>query len=485
MKNMPDGIHSRDQNTNCVHMRSNKSGLLLLILFIIIPCVLPVQAVPPLPAEYYGNVLIDGAPAPVGTTITAFLAGTPRGTIVTDVEGFYGGPGLFDPRLKVNVSEDEYQTGNLIITFTINDIPASQAVLFEPGASQQLDLFTGEQTGDVARPALTPVPVQTESPINASEQDNTDMNPPDSDSTPPSIQYGLEKDEKFTSDDGMAAVSFNKNTLLFSPSGQFLEEVNVTTRAIADLAPVSTNQSLMFSGYAYEITPERTYFNPEGVLEIRIPLERISDLMALNPQIYRYVPQTATWEPVKTTSNQFTGVVSGKIYEAAIYALFLESQTAFATPNATPTIPPSLPPVAGQPPVPQPPSPPSGQVPPPASGEPPVLPEGPYQAAVVTQPPVVTEIPSQPPMTPEPVETPIPPAPSQMTDLPEPGTEYTQEPAPAPAASPFFLIGPVAESLKSALRGPVGITIGLVLLIIIVNALAYLIYTRWWLIRNP
>ncbi|HOJ96034.1 MAG TPA: hypothetical protein PK024_04245 [Methanospirillum sp.] len=465
-------------------MRSNKKGLLLLILFIIIACVLPVQAVPPLPAEYYGNVLIDGVPAPVGTTITAFLAGSPRGTIVTDVEGFYGGPGLFDPRLKVNVSEDEYQTGNLIITFTINNMPASQSVLFEPGASQQLDLFTGEQTGNVASPALTPVPVQTEYPINTSEQDDPDTNPSDSDSTPPSIQYGLEKEEKFTSDDGMASISFNKNTLLFSPSGQFLEEVNVTSRSLADLAPVSINQSLMFSGYAYEITPERTYFNPEGIFSIQIPLERISDLMALNPQIYRYVPQTATWELVKTTSNQFTGVVSGKIYEAAIYALFLESQTAFATPNATQTtIPPSFPPVAGQPPRAQPPSPPAGLVPPSASGETPVLPQGSYQAAVETQPPLITEIPSQPPTPPELIRTPIPDTPPQVTDMPKPEETYTEEPA--PAASPFSLIGSVAESMKSALKGPVGITIGLVLLIIIINALVYLIYTRWWLIRNP
>lgn len=470
-------------------MRSNKPGLLLLILFIITQCVLPVQAVPPLPAEYYGNVLIDGAPAPVGTTITAFIQDIPKGSIVTDIDGFYGGPGLFDPRLKVNVSESEVQAGDLIITFQINGIPASQSVLFEPGAAQQLDLFTGEPSGEISAPVLTPMPVQTEPPMETPQTGDNYTQPPESDSgSDPSIQYGLEKDEKFTSDDGMAAIAFTKNTLLFSPTGQFLEEVNVSSRTIADLAPLSTNQSLIFSGYAYEIAPERTYFNPEGVFSIQIPLERISDLMALNPQIYRYIPQTATWEHIRTTSNQFTGEVSVPAYEAAIYALFLESQTAFATPQVTETtVPPSLAPIAGQPPAPEAPSyPPSG----PASQGPapyqPAYPEPYNQAAMMTQGPAMPDVPYQPqPMEPvqtEPVQQEMPP----VTDTPQPTPEITQEP-PAPVISgpsPFTLFGDLVDSVKKALSGPVGIILGLVLLIIIINALVYLIYTRWWLVRN-
>ncbi|HQB99681.1 MAG TPA: hypothetical protein PKX11_03910, partial [Methanospirillum sp.] len=63
-------------------MRSNKHCLFLFILTIIILSVQPVQAVPPLPAEYFGNVLIDGMPAPAGTTITAFIQDVPKGFIV-------------------------------------------------------------------------------------------------------------------------------------------------------------------------------------------------------------------------------------------------------------------------------------------------------------------------------------------------------------------------------------------------------------------
>ena len=124
-------------------MRSYQAGLLLLLPIIFFICVLPVQAVPPLPAEFYGNVLIDGTPAPAGTTITAFSQDVPKGSITTDIDGFYGGPGLYDARLKVIVSEDEYQASNLVISFQINGISAVQSIIFEPGSAQQFDLFTG------------------------------------------------------------------------------------------------------------------------------------------------------------------------------------------------------------------------------------------------------------------------------------------------------------------------------------------------------
>ena len=104
----------------------------------------------------------------------------------------------------------------------------------------------------------------------------------------------------------------------------------------------------------------------------------------------------------------------------------------------------------------------------------------------MTQGPAMPDVPYQPqPMEPvqtEPVQQEMP----QVTDTPQPTPEITQEP-PAPVISgpsPFTLFGDLVDSVKKALSGPVGIILGLVLLIIIINALVYLIYTRWWLVRN-
>ncbi|MDX8550737.1 hypothetical protein KHC33_07370 [Methanospirillum sp. J.3.6.1-F.2.7.3] len=466
-------------------MRFVQALLSLLFTFIIITCILPVQAVPPLPAEFYGNVLIDGTPAPAGTIITAFLQDVSKGSIATEIDGFYGGPGLFDPRLKVNVSEEEFQSGNLRISFQINGVPASQTVVYEPGTSQQFDLFTGGTSlGENIYAGQTPIPAQTQPPVNTMQPGENYTEPPRSEpsDSDPTIRYGLETEENFKSDDGMAKVTFEKDTLLFSPSGEFLQNVNISSRTIADLPPIDTNQSLSFSGYAYEIFPERTYFNPEGKISFQIPIEKISDLLALNPQIHKFNPQTATWDSVRTSSNQFTGEISGTIYEAAIYGLFIESQNAFASPTPTEinSVPATLPPIAGQPPAtiqqqyPLPPAPPSAGI-----AYEPVYPSPESmmdQAQVGVTPEPTVQI--------EPVQT------ETLYGVEPVSTEpaiYSQEITQVPVQGPSpITAGPtMIDSLKKAMSSPVGLGVGLVLLILLINAIVYAIYTRWWLVRNP
>ncbi len=466
-----------------------KPGFFLFTIALFIICTVQVQAVPPLPAEYYGNVLIEGTPAPAGTVITAYIHGTPRGTITTDVAGFYGGPGLFDPRLKVNVSETELQAGDLIITFQINGILASQSIPFTQGASQQLDLSTGQTGSNNSFQGLTPIPVKTEEPIiTNTNTPNTKSEPyQDNEGSSPSIQYGLEQEEKYTSDDGMAFIVFQKGTLLFSPKGEFLQNITIAARKIADLAPIRANQSLFFSGYAYEINPERTYFNPEGQFSLQIPYERISEVMALNPQIYRYVPQTASWEQLRTSTNQFTGVISAPIYEAAIYALFLENKTSVSAPTTPPptqpTPLPTLAPIAGQPVIPQYPHSPMT-----APQQPPNPPLESQQRELTPQ--IQESITRQETNQPEnatavttPAVTLIPSTPNRAEPVQNPTQEITSTQQSDQSTIP--LVGNLTESAKKILYGPIGILFGLVLLIIVINAGVYLFYTRWWLGRNP
>jgi len=466
-----------------------KPGFFLFTIALFIICTVQVQAVPPLPAEYYGNVLIEGTPAPAGTVITAYIHGTPRGTITTDVAGFYGGPGLFDPRLKVNVSETELQAGDLIITFQINGILASQSIPFTQGASQQLDLSTGQTGSNNSFQGLTPIPVKTEEPIitNTNTPNTKSESYQDNEGSSPSIQYGLEQEEKYTSDDGMAFIVFQKGTLLFSPKGEFLQNITIAARKIADLAPIRANQSLFFSGYAYEINPERTYFNPEGQFSLQIPYERISEVMALNPQIYRYVPQTASWEQLRTSTNQFTGVISAPIYEAAIYALFLENKTSVSAPTTPPptqpTPLPTLAPIAGQPVIPQYPHSPMT-----APQQPPNPPLESQQRELTPQ--IQESITRQETNQPEnatavttPAVTLIPSTPNRAEPVQNPTQEITSTQQSDQSTIP--LVGNLTESAKKILYGPIGILFGLVLLIIVINAGVYLFYTRWWLGRNP
>ena len=59
------------------------------------------QSVPDFPANYYGEVTIDGEPAPVGTVVEAEIDGTLKGSYELETAGSYGGPRAEDGKLNV------------------------------------------------------------------------------------------------------------------------------------------------------------------------------------------------------------------------------------------------------------------------------------------------------------------------------------------------------------------------------------------------
>jgi len=460
-------------------MRFSTAELLLFSVLILTICVNGVFAVPPLPAEYYGNVIIDGSPAPAGSNISAYFNNEMKGTIVTELPGFYGGPGLFDPRLKVNVTEEEFQAGDSIIRFQINGVMADQSVQFEPGSSQQFGLSTGlGLAGQVATPGPTPVPIQTEFPGSVSGSDTIHSSPESS------ISYGLGSDKRFKSDDGQSEIFFEKDTLLFSPNGEFLHEVIIKARSIADLPPITDDIPLQFSGFAYEIQPDRTYFNPEGIFSIFIPLDSASGIVSKNPRIYQYNPQTASWNHLKTTINAFTGEVSATVYEAGIYIMFIPAESSPLAHGETTTPVPvqgDITSEAGYGP-PQMPQQVPGSIPvQPFHGQPVISVETPGLSVAE---PVSTPVIDEPGFIPEndlPVETPADDGAGYGEDqVVSDGSPSQQKSQIATTSS----VGGILSSLRSTISGPVGFGIGALVMIIIGNLLIYLLYTRWWLVRR-
>jgi len=89
------------------------------------------------PEEFYGDIIINGVAAPVGTVVIAKISGVERGTFTTTEAGKYGGSGTFDPRLIV--SGEESDTGKTI-TFWVNGSQADQTAIYEPGESKELNL---------------------------------------------------------------------------------------------------------------------------------------------------------------------------------------------------------------------------------------------------------------------------------------------------------------------------------------------------------
>jgi hypothetical protein len=102
-------------------------------------------ALPALPCEFTGSVIIGDIPAPSGTIIRAFIGGEEAGRFVVSQAGTYGGEGLFDDRLLVEGNEEAI---NQEIVFKIWSNNVSETLLYQPGDSREFDLHITDLGGD-------------------------------------------------------------------------------------------------------------------------------------------------------------------------------------------------------------------------------------------------------------------------------------------------------------------------------------------------
>jgi hypothetical protein len=455
-------------------MRSSIASVLLIPLIIILLAA-QTMAVPPMPMEFYGSVFLDGAPAPVGSVITAEINGVEKGNITTTIDGFYGGPGIFDYRLKVFVKEEEYQPGALTIVFKINSWQATQTAIYEPGAAPQLDLSSGEgvvQPVTQTQTGMTPVQVITPQEMQPVDLDISGSSQSDTNT----ITYGLDQNQTFKAEDGLAEVTLEKDTMLFSPDGQFLNAIGLRAKGISDLPPFPASQSLKFSGYAYEIIPEGTYFNPKGLFTFKLPSEKAFEIINAGPVVYEYRPQTASWEPVNTASNLFTNSITANVFEAAIYALFIPVSAPSISPDTS-----------------------SSNISSPASAmnlTPPLAPGFPGMAELSPNQtpseqimmPVITP---QQEITPGEIITPLPglPTPTEPTIV----ETIISGPSPAESVAPDIrqgfsirsipglnAISTIITAIQSKLTGPVLAFITFFCIIIAANVIVFVVYREWW-----
>ncbi|MDD1724592.1 MAG: hypothetical protein LUQ07_05640 [Methanospirillum sp.] len=139
-------------------------------LLCVIALVAGVNAIPPLPYEFYGNATVNNSPVETGTVIIAKINGTEVGNITTTSPGSYGGSGTFDRRLVVN--GDEKQIGEYI-TFWIGENQSVQKVKLYAGESQHLDLtFVPGKEGSVDA-SVTPLPTGTGTGPELPSEENT------------------------------------------------------------------------------------------------------------------------------------------------------------------------------------------------------------------------------------------------------------------------------------------------------------------------
>ncbi|MDD1720185.1 MAG: PKD domain-containing protein [Methanoregulaceae archaeon] len=129
-----------------------KKILLLIFACTILFGIASAQGIPPNPEEFYGSLTLNGTPAPAGTYVVALINGTDHGNLTTTTAGFYGwdgqgtGPGSFETKLVVRVTEEEFQVNtHPTISFTVNGIASEQTAAFQSRGLVRLNLTAGEE----------------------------------------------------------------------------------------------------------------------------------------------------------------------------------------------------------------------------------------------------------------------------------------------------------------------------------------------------
>lgn len=93
------------------------------------------------PTRFFGTLLIDGALAPPGTEVKAFINGVECGSRLTEIEGVY----------YVDAAHDNTTAGcgidemDMDVSFTVNGYPAAEIGKFVQGVFAELNLSVTTQ----------------------------------------------------------------------------------------------------------------------------------------------------------------------------------------------------------------------------------------------------------------------------------------------------------------------------------------------------
>jgi len=114
-----------------------------------------VAAIPVIPEEWYGSVMLDGKPAPIGTVIVVQVNGNPAGQMTTTEQGLYGSQSGQN-KLFAQIDDQAFAKGTPTVTFLVNGVQAPQAVPYVPGNLTKLDISADSKTAPASPPTLAP-----------------------------------------------------------------------------------------------------------------------------------------------------------------------------------------------------------------------------------------------------------------------------------------------------------------------------------------
>jgi len=218
---------------------------------------------PPTPHSFYGTVTIAGSDAPVGTVVTAEVAGVECGSITTTVEGQYGSSSPLGPWLVVQGYIDQGST----IDFYVAGVEANEKGYFDSGVFTELNL-TVTPTDDTTPPSvditpLSPDPTEDTTPTFTGTAADTQSNIA-------SVEYRVDSGSWVAATASDGAFDSLSEGYTFTTSALSTGEHTVYVRATDAASPPNTTLEADYATDTFTVAPSTLPgdANGDGVVDI-------------------------------------------------------------------------------------------------------------------------------------------------------------------------------------------------------------------------
>lgn len=283
--------------------------------------------VPQLPHEFYGTVIINAEPAPVGTVITATIGGEERGNFTTEEAGTYGGSGTFDLRLLVMGSVED--VGEQII-FLINGYEADQVAEFSPGTVTVVDLTVEyEEPSPPSTPTATPAPTAVPRKLPAGNKGAEPLSFDENATVLTSEEGKVLRDAIVYSSDGYAKLIIEMDTYALSEEKTPLESVSLNPTT--DISLDNDSDEYTFAGYAYDCLPDGATFDPPITFSLSFSEDEWAEFGGEDLIIRHFSPETGEWHEEPTEQIDEEQSVQSECGHFSTMALFYGSPELPAT----------------------------------------------------------------------------------------------------------------------------------------------------------
>jgi hypothetical protein len=298
------------------------TGLLLLLIL----CAAPVYAIPALPHAFYSTVTLNGAPAPVGTQVSAagtgVMTGVPQNPLTTTLAGQYGNAGLY-LLVQGNI------TDGTTITFYVNGVSTGQTAVWHSGQTTQLPLAVtiapppapgGGGGAPAPAPAPTTVTVVTDlfGTAGSFKVDSNGI-----------VQATITA----TSADGKLTITIPASTKALDKDGKPLSSLTSVINTSPPAPPANAN----IIGLPYNFSPDGVTFSPPMTLTYSYdPNTLPAGVAEQNLAVAYYDAAAGKWVELPGTVNTTTHTITAQVSHTTTFAIIGKISAPTPTPTPTP-----------------------------------------------------------------------------------------------------------------------------------------------------